>query len=88
MLALTATATKETLECVTSRLSLEDPVVIGLPPDRANIKYSVMQLVAIPELCQQLTDELQLKQTETPKTVLFCRSLQHCASFFAMKKDY
>ena len=43
-------------------VSLEDPVVIGLPP---NIKYSIMPLVAIPELCQQLTDELQLKWTDT-----------------------
>ena len=38
------------------------------------------------DLCQQLSDELLLKQAEVPKTVLFCHSLQHCANIFATIK--
>ena len=86
ILALTATATKETLKCVTSRLSLEDPAVIGLPPDRPNIKYVVKPVVSILELCNQFCDELILKRMDMPKTILFCRSLQHCATFFVTMK--
>ena len=33
ILALTATATVETLECVVSRLAMDRPIVIGLPPE-------------------------------------------------------
>lgn len=84
ILALTATATKETLESVKSRLSLQDPAVIGLPPDRVNIKYTVCPPVK--DLCHQLSDELASKRLDTPKTVLFCRSLQHCANIFATIK--
>jgi len=86
VLALTATATKETLKSVTSRLSLEDPALIGLPPDRPNIKFVVKPVVSIVELCNQLHDELMLKRTAMPKTILFCRSLKHCVIFFATMK--
>ena len=38
ILALTATATKETLESVKDRLSMDHPTLIGVRPDRTNIK--------------------------------------------------
>ena len=41
MLALTATATTAVFKAVKKRLALVDPLVIGISPDRANIKYSV-----------------------------------------------
>ena len=86
ILALTATATKETLDSVRSRLSLQDPAIIGLPPDRTNIKYSVKDCPSMKDLCQQLSGELLLKRAEAPKTVLFCHSLQHCANIYASIK--
>jgi len=74
ILALTATATKETLDVVTERLSLKDPAVIGLPPDRENIKFKVCASAA--DFSSLLADELMLKRGATPKTVVFCRTLQ------------
>jgi len=56
VLALTALSTQETLKCVTGRLSLKDPVIIGLPPDRSNIKYAVRPVVPIVHLSNQLND--------------------------------
>ena len=41
VMALTATATKATLDCVIARLGMQNPVVIGLAPDRPNIKLTV-----------------------------------------------
>ena len=86
ILAVTATATKETLDSVTCRLSMEKPVLIGLPPNRINIKYIVQPCPSITEFCSQITGELMLKRAQTPKTVIFCRSLQNCANMFAMMK--
>ena len=86
ILAVTATATKETLNSVTCRLSMETPVLIGLPPDRINIKYSVKPCPSLTEFCNQITSELMSKRALTPKTVIFCRSLQNCANMFAMMK--
>ena len=86
ILAVTATATKETLDSVTCRLSLENPVLIGLPPDRINIKYAVQPCPNLTEFCSQLATEIMLKRAQTPKTVIFCRSLQNCDNMFAMMK--
>ena len=71
ILAVTATATKETLDSVTCRLSMEKPVLIGLPPDTINIKYVVQPCPNLTEFYSQLTAELMLKQARTPKTVIY-----------------
>ena len=71
ILVLTATATRNTLECVTSRLAMDKPTVIGLPPDRPNIRLSVQPWPSINILCKQLADELKEKRSSTPKTIVF-----------------
>ena len=58
ILALTATANQETLKCVISRAAMQDPAIIGLPPDRPNIKLSVKPCPSIPKVCEWLTREL------------------------------
>jgi len=49
LLALTA---METLECVKSQLSLKNPAIVGLLPNKSNIKYIIKPVVPILELCQ------------------------------------
>ena len=68
VLALTATATKGSLECVICHLAMYQPIIIELPLDRPNIKLTVKSYPSIPTLCQQLSDEL-----------IFCRSLKYYA---------
>jgi len=51
MLALTATATEDTFQVVCSRLSLVDPVVIAVPPDRSNMMLTVKEKPTIEEYC-------------------------------------
>ena len=86
ILALTATATKSTLDSVISQLALQDPIIIGLPPDRPNIKLLVEPFPTISELCFKLAEELKEKCNLTPKTVIFCRSLSHCGDMCTMMK--
>ena len=83
---LALTATRNTLGCVTSRLAMDKPTVIGLPPDRPNIKLSVQPCPSINILCKQLADELKEKRSSTPKTIVFCRSLKHCADMCVLMK--
>lgn len=51
IMALTATATKATLATVKKRLAMQDPVIIGLTPDRPNIKLIVDRCPDLHELC-------------------------------------
>jgi len=82
VLALTATATQETLDVVTDRLALKEPVIIGLQPDKNNIKYLVKPCPSVDEICSFLADELVKQRSKMPKTVLFCRTLQHCINIY------
>ncbi|XP_065894572.1 ATP-dependent DNA helicase RecQ-like [Dysidea avara] len=60
-MALTATAIKTTLSSVKSRLAMEDPVIVGLPPDRSNIKMIVEPCPDLSELCEELAKDLRHK---------------------------
>ena len=63
VMALTATATNQTISIVTSRLAMDDPMIIGLNTDRSNIKYIVKPSESIKEISTALADELILTRT-------------------------
>ena len=81
VLALTATATHDTVRSIFERLSMTEVNMIGLPPERPNIKYSVVPMCSMDDVCSELAQELANKHNETPKTVLFCQTLQQCGDF-------
>lgn len=85
-MALTATATKQTLSIVKLRLAMVDPYMVGLDSARSNIKYSVMPSSTADELTSSLADELISDRLKTPKTIIFCQTLRDCAEIFALIK--
>lgn len=82
ILALTATATTEIADIVIERLCMTNVKMIGAPPDRSNIKYSVRPNQSMDSLCYMLADELTTMHVNTPKTVLFCQTLKRCGEFY------
>jgi len=82
-MALTAKATKDTLACV---IAMQDPVIVGLPPDRPNIKLIMEPFPELDKLCEVLAKELLEKRCKTVKTVVFCRSLKDCGKMCIMLK--
>ena len=81
ILALTATATIETAKSIFEWLSMSIVSIIGLSPERHNIKYSVVPMPNMVDVCSALVEELVKMHAETPKTVLFCQTLQQCGNF-------
>ena len=77
IMALTATATQETLQVVTERLAMHrQPCSYHSPSNRANILYKVQPVIKLDELSFTIAGELADKRTAFPKTVLFCRQYQ------------
>ena len=74
-MGLTATATTETLKIVTERLSMRDPVVIGITPNQVNLKFFVEPLPTATTLCDTLSDELKRLRLDFPKTFFFAAPL-------------
>ena len=86
MMALTATATKETVSTVMLHLAMDDPQMIGLNAERSNIKYFVKPSIPVDEFCSTFTAQLMSTRTMTPKTVIFCQTLKDCSEIFASIK--
>lgn len=85
-MALTATATKETVSTVKLRLAMDDPQMVGLNAERSNIKYSVKPSISVDEFSTTVTKQLMSTRTMTPKTVIFCQTLRDCSEIFASIK--
>ena len=82
ILALTATATQQTVDCVIERLSMKDITVIGDNIDRSNIKYILGPKISQAEFCASLAEEVLSMRERFPKTVLFCRTLLACGEIY------
>jgi len=81
-MALTATATHATLEIVKERLSLQNPVVVGVSPNRPGIFLSVVPSMELDCLVDKLCDGLKTERTNFPKTIVFCKSCQDCGELY------
>ena len=63
-------------------MSLKDPVVIGLSPNRDNIRYHVEPLLAIDHLCDMFATYIRTSRTEFPKTLIFCQTIGECSQMY------
>lgn len=82
VMALTATATSDTLKVVKERLSLHDPAVIGLSPNVHNVFYSAAKLPKLQDFCSNLSTSLMRHRESYPKTIIFCRSYSDCGEIY------
>ena len=86
IMALTATATSETLCVVRCRLSMDKPTLIALPPCRDNIKYQVHSKIDVDDFTTSLCKEFASKRTSFPKTVIYVRLYSDCTSVYMLLK--
>ena len=72
VLALTATALMDTYQEVLNQLSMKNPNLIALSPDRSKIVYSFHPIATLQDLGESLYKDYTGKDG-FPKTVLFVR---------------
>ena len=88
ILALTATATSFTLHKIVERLSLEDYVLVAVPPNRPNIKLIVQPTEGLEATVLELSEQLRRLKLDYPKTIMFCQSYQDCSRFYLCINHY
>lgn len=82
VMALTATATKQTFNIVSERLSLSNPLVVATTCNRPNIFLQVEPQQKLEEFSKFLSQEIIKKNLEYPKTIIFCQNYQDCSSLY------
>ena len=76
VIALTATATAETLTIVSQRLCMVNPVIVALPPYRDNIAYQIRTNVDLDAFTTSFCCELACKRLKFPKTIIYVIELR------------
>ena len=87
LMALTATATKQTREDICRTLGMKNPVVIADSPNKPNIKYSVVRNPGtLEETFESLIEEVRKNRQLTERTIIFCRTYDSCARIYMFMK--
>ena len=87
-MALTATATCDTFNVIVKQLSLKDPVLVAVSPNRANIKLSVNPSQPLEEFASEISEELKIQKKNYPKTIIFCNSYNDCSRIYERIFNY
>lgn len=82
-MACTATVTRSVRREVISILEMGDCVKVSVSPDRPNIFYRVKPRTDIELDLNELLDSLRENQVQTPRVMIYCRSLDMCSSLYA-----
>ena len=72
-MALTATATTATRECVIKSLDMQKPTLVSVSPFKHNIVYAVAKKSSISSAFEPLAKQLAEKRTDMGRTIIFCR---------------
>ena len=85
-MALTATATRSTYDCILHCLSMKDVAVIAFPPNRSNIQYSVQTMTTIEDFSATMSSQLMKEGTDIVKTAVVCRKYLDCLMLYLRLK--
>ena len=89
VLALTATATTETLSVVIERLSMHNVTIVAVPPSRDNVMYKIMPKVSsnIHAFTDKIVEEISSMRLKYPKTIVYVRTYKDCISLYQLLKS-
>lgn len=83
LMALTATASKETRRSVCKTLGMCKPAIISEPPNRINIKFILHANVGtLEELFDPLVQELRHRRSTMDRVIIYCRTYEACSMVY------
>ena len=87
LLALTATATKETRNKITKTLEMDNAVLFSAIPDRKNIAYAVQVTGSDPQTTfQTLINTLKEKRQTCDRVIIYCPRIKTVAALYGIFK--
>ena len=87
-IACSATVTPQIRRDCTKKLDMDGCEFVSYSPDRPNIFYKVARQTSIEEELQLLLSSLKDKRQDTPRAIIYCRTLNSCAELFATFQEY
>ena len=73
MMALTATATRQSRQKIMHTLCMDGGDIISVSPQKKNIVYVVKRKPGVEEFVSALAESLSCLRTSMPRMIIFCR---------------
>ena len=90
MLALTAIATKSTLNTIVDVLAMENPCFVSESPDKRNMVYIVECMSKdsnFEQYFKWLADDVVKHGKATERTVIYCQTIKQCSKIYNSLKS-
>ena len=82
VMALTATATKETRHTIFNTLGMKNTYIVFQSPERANFTFSVTNIKTIVTELSTYVQKLKVERKDFPKMIIFCQTLSDTANIY------
>lgn len=89
ILAVTATATKETKNAIVDILRMKDPFEISESPEKPNVTYVVETIpkeASLQQCFSWLVDEVKVKGVDSERTIIYCQTINQCGRIHSTLK--
>ena len=87
-MALTATASSRTRDCIIHTLCMESPKVLSVSPHKKNILYTVKDKTTMEEVVGSLSMQLKAPRTKFPRLIIFCKQYDECSRMYWLFKYF
>lgn len=87
VMALTATATKSTRKLVIKRLSMINPVIFSITPNKSNTVYNVVEKKPLEDVVVPIAQQLKTHRTKSDRVIIYCRYCREVADFYETFKQ-
>ena len=90
ILALTATATKSTLNTIVDVLAIENPCFLSESPDKQNMVYIVECMSKdsnFEQYFKWLADDVVKHGKVTERTIIYCQTIKQCSKMYNSLKS-
>ena len=87
-MALTATASPLTRECIIQSLFMVQPTVVYVTPQKKNVVYFVKQKIGLEEFVRYIATQILAVGRYMPRTIIFCKQYDQCSAMYSLFKQY
>ena len=82
IMALTATATKQTRDTIFNTLGMTNTYIVSQSPEMANFSYCLTSTKSINTVLSAHMQQLKVERQRFPKMLIFCQTLSDCANIY------
>ena len=87
-MALTATASPLTRECIIRSLFMVQPKIVYATPQKKNIMYSVKKKIGIEDFVREIATQILAVGKYMPRMIVFCKQYDQCSAMYSLFKQH